>query len=112
MLIYINHIEDIKKQISREKLYNELSMNTIPVLQSRKDDLENKLNYLSKEDDLYKEIDTELKIIDMLLYPTKPILELDKSICEFKDFDNSKDIKHVKIKNYKHMGIIKFKVTQ
>lgn len=110
--IYINHIEDIKKQISREKLYNELSMNTIPVLQSRKDDLENKLNYLSKEDDLYKEIDTELKIIDMLLYPTKPILELDKSIREFKDFDNSKDIKHVKIKDYKHMGIIKFKVTQ
>ena len=110
--IYMNQIEDIKKQISREKLYNELSMNTIPVLQSRKDDLENKLNYLSKEDDLYKEIDTELKIIDMLLYPTKPILELDKSIHEFKDFDNSKDIKHVKIKNYKHMGIIKFKVTQ
>lgn len=110
--IYMNQIEGIKKQISREKLYNELSMNTIPVLQSRKDDLENKLNYLSKEDDLYKEIDTELKIIDMLLYPTKPILELDKSICEFKDFDNSKDIKHVKIKNYKHMGSIKFKVTQ
>lgn len=110
--IYMNQIEGIKKQISREKLYNELSMNTIPVLQSRKDDLENKLNYLSKEDDLYKEIDTELKIIDMLLYPTKPILELDKSIHEFKDFDNSKDIKHVKIKNYKHMGSIKFKVTQ
>ena len=110
--IYMNQIEGIKKQISREKLYNELSMNTIPVLQSRKDDLENKINYLSKEDDLYKEIDTELKIIDMLLYPTKPILELDKSIHEFKDFDNSKDIKHVKIKNYKHMGSIKFKVTQ
>lgn len=110
--IYMDQIEDIKKQISREKLYNELSMNTIPVLQSRKDDLENKLNYLSKEDDLYKEIDTELKIIDMLLYPTKPILELDKSIHEFKDFDNSIDIKHVKIKDYKHMGIIKFKVTQ
>lgn len=110
--IYMDQIEDIKKQISREKLYNELSMNTIPVLQSRKDDLENKLNYLSKEDDLYKEIDTELKIIDMLLYPTKPILELDKSIHEFKDFDNSKDIKHVKIKDYKHMGSIKFKVTQ
>lgn len=110
--IYMDQIEDIKKQISREKLYNELCMNTIPVLQSRKDDLENKLNYLSKEDDLYKEIDTELKIIDMLLYPTKPILELDKSIREFKDFDNSKDIKHVKIKDYKHMGSIKFKVTQ
>lgn len=110
--IYMNQIEGIKKQISREKLYNELSMNTIPVLQSRKDDLENKLNYLSKEDDLYKEIDTELKIIDMLLYPTKPILELDKSIHEFKDFDNSIDIKHVKIKDYKHMGSIKFKVTQ
>lgn len=110
--IYMNQIEGIKKQISREKLYNELSMNTIPVLQSRKDDLENKLNYLSKEDDLYKEIDIELKIIDMLLYPTKPILELDKSIHEFKDFDNSKDIKHVKIKDYKHMGSIKFKVTQ
>lgn len=110
--IYMDQIEDIKKQISREKLYNELSMNTIPVLQSRKDDLENKLNYLNKEDDLYKEIDTELKIIDMLLYPTKPILELDKSIHEFKDFDNSIDIKHVKIKDYKHMGSIKFKVTQ
>ena len=48
----------------------------------------------------------------MLINPTKPILELDKSIREFKDFDNSKDLKHVKIKNYKHMGKIKFKVTQ
>ena len=110
--IYMNQIEGIKKQISREKLYNELSVNTIPVLQSMKDDLENKLNYLNKEDDLYKEIDTELRIIDMVLYPTKPILQLDKSIHEFKDFDNSKDIKHVKIKDYKHMGSIKFKVTQ
>ena len=99
--IYMNQIEGIKKQISREKLYNELSMNTIPVLQSRRDDLENKINYLSKEDDLYKEIDTELKIIDMLLYPTKPILELDKSIREFKDFDNSSELKDIKVMDKK-----------
>ena len=108
----MDQVENIKKQIDREKLYNELSMNTIPALQSMKSDLENKLLYLDKESLEYTNVDSEIRIIDMLINPTKPILELDKSIREFKDFDNSKDLKHVKIKNYKHMGKIKFKVTQ
>ena len=28
------------------------------------------------------------------------------------EFDNSKDLKDIKIKNYKHMGKLPFKVTQ
>jgi hypothetical protein len=28
------------------------------------------------------------------------------------EFDNSKDLKDIKIKNYKHMGKIKFPITQ
>ena len=28
------------------------------------------------------------------------------------EFDNSKDLKDIKVKNYKHMGTIKFPVAQ
>ena len=44
--------------------------------------------------------------------PVKPELWLDPSIDDFYKFDNSKDMKHAKVKNYKHMGKLPFKVTQ
>ena len=46
------------------------------------------------------------------LNPTKPELELDPSITDFFEFDNSKDIKHCQVTNYKHMGKISIPVSQ
>ena len=41
-----------------------------------------------------------------------PTLWLNPEIKNFYDFDNSKDIKDVKVLNYKHHGKIKFKISQ
>lgn len=110
--IYVNQVDGIKEQLKREKLYNDLSMKTIPILQSMQTDLNNKLLCLDKENREYAKIDTEAKIVDMILNPTKVKLELDESITDFFSFDNSKELKHVKVKNYKHMGKIHFPITQ
>ena len=41
-----------------------------------------------------------------------PVLWINPNIKEFKDFDNSADLKDIKIKDYKHMGPIKFPLAQ
>ena len=111
--IYVNQINGIKEQIRRGKRYNQISkMNRedveklIEIIKEKKSKKEDKK---SKE---YELLDTEERIADIVLNPSKPELILDKSITDFYDFDNSKDIKHVLVKNYKHMGKISFPVSQ
>ena len=111
--IYVNQINGIKEQIRRGKRYNQISkMNRedveklIEIVKEKKSKIEDKK---SKE---YELLDTEERIADIVLNPSKPELILDKSITDFYDFDNSKDIKHVLVKNYKHMGKISFPVSQ
>lgn len=41
-----------------------------------------------------------------------PELWLNPEITDFYKFDNSKDLKDIKVKNYKHMGPIKFPIAQ
>lgn len=41
-----------------------------------------------------------------------PTLWLNPEVKDFKEYDNSKDIKDVEIRNYKHMGPIKFPIAQ
>ena len=41
-----------------------------------------------------------------------PELWLNPEVKNFYDYDNSKDLKDVEIKNYKHMGKIKFPIAQ
>ena len=41
-----------------------------------------------------------------------PELWLNPEVKNFYDYDNSKDLKDVEIKNYKHMGKIKFPISQ
>ena len=65
-----------------------------------------------KESKEYIVTDSDIRIIDIILNPVKPELWLDPSIDDFYKFDNSKDMKHAKVKNYKHMGKLPFKVTQ
>lgn len=110
--IYVNQINGIKEQLAREKLYNTYSLESINVLWQRKQYLENKKFHLDNKSSEYQQIDSELRIIDMVLEPVKPTLELDNNVKDFFEFDNSKELKHVKVKNYKHMGKISFPVAQ
>ena len=78
-----------------------------------KKSLEDKLSLIKDiKSDEYKMLDTENKIIDLILSPTHPQLELNKDIDDFFMFDNSKELKDVKIKSYKHMGKITFPIAQ
>lgn len=114
--IYINQVEQFKEQIARWKKYQEMSMWNKSDLLGRQLELsklykEAKI-YLDKNDPNLLKMDSELKIIDMILEPTKPELWLNPDITSFFDFDNSKELKDVKIKNYKHMGKLSFPIAQ
>ena len=104
--IYVNQIEGIKEQLRREKRYYELLKYSKQYLYEYKNSLEKMLPFLDKDSKEYQELDTEIRTIDIIINPTKPNIELDKSIDDFFAFDNSKELKHTKVKEYKHMGKI------
>lgn len=111
--IYVNQIEGVKEQIRREDRYNELSLLSRDELLKFKKELEEKLaNIEDVKSDEYKYNDTEERIVDLILEPTHPTLELNKDIDDFFKFDNSKELKDVKVKSYKHMGKITFPIAQ
>ncbi len=109
--IYVNQVEGIITQINREKRYNQLKklkeellrLNAAEPTESDMKEILRQAYGLSSEDEL---------ILDVLLNPEKPELWLNPEIEDFFDFDNSKDLKDVKIKNYKHMGKITFPIAQ
>ncbi len=110
--IYVNQIDGIKEQLRRGSVYNDYARLAPSKLESIKSDLENKMLTLDEKSDEYLRCDADLRIIDIILSPVKPELWLDPSINDFYNFDNSKDLKHTKIKSYKHMGKIDFPITQ
>ena len=69
-------------------------------------------NIEDKKSKEYLFLDSEYKMIDMILEPVKPELWLNKDVDDFFKFDNSKDLKDVKVLNYKHMGKISFPLAQ
>lgn len=104
--IYVNQIEGIKEQLRRKQRYYELQNCSKQYLYEYKTSLEKTLKYIEKDTKEYQEIDTEINIIDIIMNPSKPEIVLDKSIDDFFNFDNSKELKHIKVKEYKHMGKI------
>ena len=44
--------------------------------------------------------------------PKPPKLWLNSDITDFYDFDNSKDLKDIKLEDYEHLGVIKMPVTE
>ena len=110
--IYVNQIEAMKEQLRREARYDELSKLDRNELNTIKDRLEKEILSLDKDSKEYKIIDSDIRIIDMILEPVKPELWIDPSIDDFYKFDNSKELKHVKVKNYKHMGKLPMDVAQ
>ena len=110
--IYVNQLEGIEEQLRRERKYLELSRESSVSLIYEKKQLEQKLKILDKNTPEYREIDSCIRIIDIILTPTVPELVLDSSIHDFFDFDNSKELRHVKVKKYQHMGKIEFPRAQ
>ncbi len=111
--IYVNQLDGVKEQIRREDRYNELSLLPCDELIKMKKLLEDKLSLIKDiKSDEYMYLDTENRIIDLILYPTHPLLELNKDIDDFFKFDNSKELKDVKVRSYKHMGKISFPIAQ
>ena len=110
--VYINQLNGIKKQIERLEKYNSLSKLSDNYLEALKQSLLEQQKLFDKDSDEYNELDSNIRIIDMIFNPTKPELVLNPNINDFFLFDNSKDLKDIKIKNYKHMGEIKFPITQ
>ena len=89
--------------------YNSLSKLDDSYLETLKQSLLEQQKLFDKDSDEYNELDSNIRIIDMIFNPTKTELILNPDID---DFYNSKDLKDIKIKNYKHMGKIKFPITQ
>ena len=110
--VYVNQLKGIKKQLERLEKYNSFSKLNDNYLESLKETLLEQQKLFDKNSEEYKELDSNIRIIDMILNPTKPELILNPSIKDFFEFDNSKDLKDIKVKNYKHMGTIKFPVAQ
>ena len=114
--IYVDQLEGIKKQLER--------WNEFVILRSKKErdlmqeyfnikkslSLSENLNQFSKEE--LASMKERLNMIDMALDPGKPELWLNPEIKDFFKFDNSRELKDVKIKNYKHLGKIKFPIAQ
>ena len=110
--LYVNHLEGIEEQLRRERKYNELIKESSINLLIEKKVLENKIVFLDKESEEYKKMESDIRIIDLILEPTKPEIWIDPSIDNFFEFDNSKELKHTKVKKYKHMGKINFPIAQ
>lgn len=110
--VYVNQLEGVKEQIRREDRYNELSKLSIKELETLRDKAINERDNFEKGTKEYDKFDTEYRIIDLILEPSHPKLELSEEIDDFFKFDNSKDLKDVKVESYKHMGKITFPIAQ
>lgn len=108
--IYVDQIEGIKEQLKRREVYNNyqhLSKKELLLLKKQ-------IEKLDSDDLVHKEIANEnlLRIIDMVVEPENPELWLNPAITNFYDYDNSKECKDIKVKNYKHMGKIDFPLAR
>ena len=111
--IYVNQIDGIKEQIRREDRFNELSSMSHEDLNKLKTIVQEKMDKVEdKKSKEYALLDTEYRSIDMILDPVKPVMELNPDVKDFFEFDNSKELKDVKVLNYKHMGKINFPIAQ
>lgn len=112
--IYVNQIDGINEQLGRYNTYNR-------ILSHSKVDIISRYNYLkflldshncNMTDSEKKNINFEFNMLDMILNNEKPELWLNPEIKDFFMFDNSRELKDSKIKNYKHLGKIKFPLSQ
>ena len=110
--VYVNQLKGVEEQLRRSDTYDKLLNENYADLMMLRDRLDKILSLLNNDCEEYKKFESDKKIIDIILDPLSPTLELNKDIKNFFEFDNSKDLKDVKVRNYKHMGKISFPITQ
>ena len=106
--IYVNQVDGIKEQLSRGAFYK--SLDSIPKkgLMEMKKELEN----LKEKGLLDKGMEFIPSAIDVKLSDEKPYLWVNPEVKDFYDYDNSRELKDIKVKGYKHMGKINFPIAQ
>lgn len=110
--IYVNQLDGIKEQIRRAETYEYLrDKSDLELLCTQRNNLIQMKN-LDKDSTEYKKLDSNNRIIDMILNPSKPELILNEDITDFFEFDNSRELKDVKLVKYKHMGKISMPISQ
>lgn len=103
--IYVNQVEGIKEQLGRGELLDKLNAYSKEDLIKIKEQLENP-NFKIESGE------TIAKALDIALSNEKPYLWVNPEVKDFYQYDNSKELKDIKVKNYKHMGKISFPISQ
>ena len=106
--IYVNQVDGIKEQISREAMFKSFDGMSKKSLLEMKKEFEN----LKRKDLLDKKFEFIPSAIDIKLSEEKPYLWVNSEIKNFYDYDNSSELKDIKVKEYKHMGKIDFPIAQ
>jgi len=101
--IYVNQVDGIKKQLRKGEILSELEKDNITFLKNLKETILN-MDYEEKDD--------YLRAIDIILSEEKPYLWVNPEVKNFYDYDNSRDLNDIKVKEYKHMGKITFPIAQ
>lgn len=102
--IYVDCVDKIKEQISRYDTYLELKKKTKRELI----ELKRKLEDEQFEHSITEYNDLMLRCIDLLETKEKPYLWINKDIKDFYKYDNSRELKDIKVKQYRHLGKLKF----
>lgn len=103
--IYVNQVDGIKEQIRRGNILTNLDNFSREELITMKNEIEKYNTDKKSGEDL-------LNAIDILTAEEKPYLWLNPEVKNFYDFDNSRELKDIKVKEYKHMGKINFPIAQ
>lgn len=109
--IYVNQISGILTQLERQEKFERMSRLSVSDLQALSEIINLKMSLPSITDEEKQILDSELRMIDMILNPTTPELHL-ADVEDFFHYDNSKELRDIKVKKYKHMGKIRFPIAQ
>jgi len=103
--IYVNQVDGIKEQIRRSSYLENLDLFSKDQLVDMKKTLET-MKEKNGEEVL---ID---RALDIKLAEQKPYLWVNPEVDNFYLYDNSRELKDIKVKEYKHMGKIEFPIAQ
>ena len=114
--LYVNHLDGIKEQIKRWNEYERLcSLNRDSFVMEYKELqkwLQSRNSFYQDNLTQYSQMETEQKIMDCVMFEEKPELWINPSVCDFFQVDNSRELRDIKVKKYKHMGRISFPIAQ
>lgn len=102
--IYVNQIDGINEQLKNGKALKRLDRYSKKQLLDLKSTLESEKNLSNHDQKLLNATE--------ILTSEKPYLWVNPDIKNFYDYDNSKELKDIKVKEYKHMGKIDFPIAQ